>query len=87
MELKDNKIEFDVAELMPLLIGDNKQEGFKYIGEKILNSLLEKEFEAIFSPVSTGNRSGFVSLLVEIIPFYRFQRRAFKIPCQPQLVT
>ena len=46
MELKDDKIEFDVTELMPLLIGDNKQEGFRYIGEKILNSLLEKEFEA-----------------------------------------
>ena len=45
MESKENKIEFDLSELMPLLIGDNKQEGFRYIGEKILNSLLEKEFE------------------------------------------
>jgi transposase-like protein len=46
MESKENKIEFDMSELMPLLIGDNKQKGFRYIGEKILNTLLEKEFEA-----------------------------------------
>ena len=45
MELKNNKVEFDLNELMPLLIGESKQAGFKYIGEKILNSILEKEFE------------------------------------------
>jgi transposase-like protein len=45
MELQNNKVEFDMSELMPLLFQENKQEGFKYIGEKILNSILEKEFE------------------------------------------
>ncbi len=45
MELKENKIEFDLQELAPLLIA-NKTEGFRQIGEKILNAILEKEFEA-----------------------------------------
>ena len=45
MELKENKIEFDLEELAPLLIA-NKAEGFRQIGEKILNAILEKEFEA-----------------------------------------
>ena len=45
MELKENKIEFDLQELAPLLIAD-KTEGFRQIGEKILNAILEKEFEA-----------------------------------------
>ena len=45
MELKENKIEFDLEELAPLLIAD-KTEGFRKIGEKILNAILEKEFEA-----------------------------------------
>jgi len=44
MELKENKIEFDLQELAPLLIAD-KTEGFRQIGEKILNAILEKEFE------------------------------------------
>jgi len=44
MELKENKIEFDLQELAPLLIA-NKTEGFRQIGEKILNAILEKEFE------------------------------------------
>ncbi|MBA1420577.1 MAG: IS256 family transposase [Epsilonproteobacteria bacterium] len=44
MELKENKIEFDIEELAPLLIA-NKTEGFRQIGEKILNAILEKEFE------------------------------------------
>jgi len=37
MELKENKIEFDLEELAPLLIA-NKTEGFRQIGEKILNA-------------------------------------------------
>ena len=45
MELNKNKIEFDLEELMPLLLQD-KQEGFRKIGEKLLNAVLEKEFEA-----------------------------------------
>ena len=46
MELNgNNKIEFDLEELMPLLLQD-KQEGFRKIGEKLLNAVLEKEFEA-----------------------------------------
>ncbi len=45
MELKENKIAFDLEELAPLLIA-NKTEGFRQIGEKILNAILEKEFEA-----------------------------------------
>jgi transposase-like protein len=45
MELKDNKIEFDLNELMPLLLQGEKQEGFRKIGEKLLNTILEKEFE------------------------------------------
>jgi transposase-like protein len=46
MELKENKIEFDLNELMPLFMGGEKQEGFRKIGEKLLNSIIEKEFEA-----------------------------------------
>jgi transposase-like protein len=45
MELKENKIEFDLNELMPLLLQGEKQEGFRMIGEKLLNTILEKEFE------------------------------------------
>jgi len=45
MELKENKIEFDLNELMPLFMGGEKQEGFRKVGEKLLNSILEKEFE------------------------------------------
>jgi transposase-like protein len=45
MELKENKTEFDLNELMPLLLGGEKQEGFRMIGEKLLNTILEKEFE------------------------------------------
>jgi transposase-like protein len=45
MELRDNKIEFDLQELTPLLIAD-KTEAFRQIGEKILNAILQKEFEA-----------------------------------------
>lgn len=44
MEVKENKIEFDIEELAPLLIA-NKTEGFRQIGEKLLNAILEKEFE------------------------------------------
>jgi transposase-like protein len=57
MELKNNKVEFDLNELMPLLIGESKQAGFKYIGEKILNSILEKEFET-FIGAGKHERSG-----------------------------
>ncbi|BAF72884.1 IS256 family transposase [Sulfurovum sp. NBC37-1] len=45
MKVKENKIEFDLQELAPLLIA-NKTEGFRQVGEKILNAILEKEFEA-----------------------------------------
>ena len=45
MELKGKKLELDLEELMPLLIA-NKQEAFRHIGEKLLNSVLEKEFES-----------------------------------------
>jgi transposase-like protein len=55
MELIGNKIEFDMEELAPLLIGD-KQDGFRQIGEKLLNAVLEKEFEA-FIGASRHERS------------------------------
>jgi hypothetical protein len=42
MELKGKKLELDLEELMPLFVG-NKQEAFRQIGEKLLNSVLEKE--------------------------------------------
>lgn len=46
MEVKENnKVEFDLEELAPLLLA-NKTEGFRQIGEKILNAILQKEFEA-----------------------------------------
>ncbi|BBG65163.1 mobile element protein [Hydrogenimonas sp.] len=45
MELNGDKLEFDLQELMPLLLQD-KQEGFRKIAEKLLNVVLEKEFEA-----------------------------------------
>jgi len=41
MELKGKKLELDLEELMPLLIA-KKQEAFRHIGEKLLNSVLEK---------------------------------------------
>lgn len=45
MELKNGKkIEFDLEEFVPLLLS-NKQEGFRVIGERFLNAVLEKEFE------------------------------------------
>ena len=39
------KIEFDLEEFVPLLLS-NKQEGFRLIGERFLNAVMEKEFEA-----------------------------------------
>ncbi len=45
MELQGKKIEFDLEEFIPLLLS-NKQEGFRVIGERFLNVVLEKEFEA-----------------------------------------
>ena len=44
MDLKENKLEIDLEELMPLLF-TNKQEAFRNIGEKLLNSVLQKEFD------------------------------------------
>ena len=55
MELKGKKLELDLEELMPLLIA-NKQEAFRHIGEKLLNSVLEKEFES-FIGASKHERS------------------------------
>ncbi len=55
MELKGKKLELDLEELMPLLVG-NKQEAFRQIGEKLLNSVLEKEFES-FIGASKHERS------------------------------
>jgi transposase-like protein len=45
MELTGKKIEFDLEEFVPLLLS-NKQEGFRLIGERFLNTVMEKEFEA-----------------------------------------
>jgi len=45
MELHGKKIEFDLEEFVPLLL-KNKQEGFRLIGEKFLNAVMEREFEA-----------------------------------------
>lgn len=55
MEFKGKKLELDLEELMPLLIG-NKQEAFRQIGERLLNSVLEKEFES-FIGASKHERS------------------------------
>jgi transposase-like protein len=43
MKIDLNKIEFDMNEFGALLLQD-KQEGFRLIGEKFLNAVLEKEF-------------------------------------------
>ena len=43
MKIDLNKIEFDMNEFGALLLQD-KQEGFRRIGEKFLNAVLEKEF-------------------------------------------
>lgn len=43
MKIDMNKIEFDMNEFGALLLQD-KQEGFRRIGEKFLNAVLEKEF-------------------------------------------
>lgn len=45
MELNGKKVEFDLDEFMPLLLSD-KQEGFRLIGERFLNAVMEKELEA-----------------------------------------
>ncbi len=45
MELQGKKIEFDLEEFIPLLLS-NKQEGFRLIGERFLNTVMQKEFEA-----------------------------------------
>jgi len=45
MKVDLNKIEFDMNEFGALLLQD-KQEGFRRIGEKFLNAVLEKEFSA-----------------------------------------
>ena len=45
IELKENKIEFDLKKLTPLLIV-NKTRGFRQISKKIFNALLQKEFKA-----------------------------------------
>lgn len=50
MELKENKIEFEIEVLAPLLIA-NKKEGFRQTGEKNLNTILKKEFETF---IGTG---------------------------------
>ena len=55
MEIRGKKVEFDFEELFPLLIGD-KQEGFRKIGEQLLNAVLEKEFES-FIGASKHERS------------------------------
>ena len=44
MELQGKKIEFELEEFVPLLLS-NKQEGFRLIGERFLNAVMEKEFE------------------------------------------
>jgi hypothetical protein len=44
MELKNGKkIEFDLEEFIPLLLS-NKQEGFRLIGERFLNAVMNQEF-------------------------------------------
>ena len=43
MKIEYDKIEFDMNEFAPLLLQD-KQEGFRRIGEMFLNAVLEKEF-------------------------------------------
>lgn len=45
MELNGKKIEFELEEFVPLLLSD-KQEGFRRIGERFLNAIMEKELEA-----------------------------------------
>jgi len=41
MKIENDKIEFDMNEFAPLLLQD-KQEGFRRIGEMFLNAVLEK---------------------------------------------
>ena len=43
MRIENDKIEFEMSEFAPLLL-ENKQEGFRRIGEIFLNAVLEKEF-------------------------------------------
>lgn len=44
MELKGKKLEIDLGEIFPLLLQD-KKEGFRRVGEQLLNSVLQNEFE------------------------------------------
>jgi transposase-like protein len=55
MELKGKKLEIDLEEIFPLLLSD-KKEGFRRVGEQLLNSVLEKEFES-FIGASKHERS------------------------------
>jgi putative transposase len=55
MEFKGKKLEIDLEEIFPLLLSD-KKEGFRRVGEKLLNSVLEKEFES-FIGASKHERS------------------------------
>lgn len=55
MKIEYDKIEFDMNEFAPLLLQD-KQEGFRRIGEMFLNAVLEKEFSA-FIGAEKGQRN------------------------------
>jgi len=55
MEFKGKKLEIDLEEIFPLLLSD-KKEGFRRVGEQLLNSVLEKEFES-FIGASKHERS------------------------------
>ena len=61
MELKGKRIEFDLEELVPLLLSD-KQEGFRRIAEQFLNTVMEKEFESFIGAEKherSDERSGY----------------------------
>jgi transposase-like protein len=55
MKIEYDKIEFNMNEFAPLLLQD-KQEGFRRIGEMFLNAVLEKEFAA-FIGAEKGQRN------------------------------
>ncbi len=61
MKIDVNKIEFDMNEFGALLLQD-KQEGFRRIGEKFLNAVLEKEFSEYIGAAKherTGEREDY----------------------------
>jgi len=61
MRIENDKIEFDMSEFAPLLL-ENKQEGFRRIGEMFLNISTTKEFAAFIDAEKSDSVRIFITL-------------------------